>query len=266
MFLMHPLCLLLSFCGAAACLLCVGGRNAFLAALRGALPVVLLAAALNVLFNHRGQTILFYLPGGNPCTLESLCYGAAAGALLAAVLLWFACCTRLLTTDHFTYLFARISPALSLLFSMTLRFLPQFKRRFLAVRRAQSEPQTKRQALRTAFRCFWAVVAWALERAGDTADSMKGRGYGLAKRSAYAVYTHTARDRLLLGGLGLCALCVLCGCVMGLFRFSYAPRLLAPLPTPQSACAFFGYAALCAYPALILKLEDRPWHSFASTT
>lgn len=259
MFLMHPVCLGVSLCAAVLCLLCLGGGESLRRALRPALPAALLAAAVNMAFNHRGQTILFYLPGGNPCTLESLCYGAAAGALLAATLLWFSCCAAVLTTDHFTFLFSRVSPALALLFSMTLRFLPRFRRRFALVRQGQPEPAGRVAKLKAAFAGFWAVVAWALEHAGETADSMNGRGYGLQGRTAFSIFQKTARDRLLLGGLCALALGVLCACVTGLFRFSYAPRLLAEPLSPRSGCAFFLFALLCAYPILILKLEDRPW-------
>ena len=143
MFLLHPLCLLLSLSGAVWCLLCLGGGKALKESIRFALPAGLTALVLGVLFNHRGQTVLFYLPGGNPCTLESLCYAAAACALLVSMLLWFSCCTRVLTTDHFTYLFSRISPALALLFSMTLRFLPQFSTELNIIRSAQASRGAK---------------------------------------------------------------------------------------------------------------------------
>lgn len=266
MFLLHPLCLLLSLSGAVWCLLCLGGGNALKESIRVALPAGLTALVLGVLFNHRGQTVLFYLPGGNPCTLESLCYAAAACALLVSMLLWFSCCTRILTTDHFTYLFSRISPALALLFSMTLRFLPQFRRRFLAVRALQSEKQGRLQKLKAAFLCFFAVVAWALERAGETAASMKGRGYGLPGRTSFYVFSQTARDRLLLGGLAVCVLCVLCGCVTGLFGFTYSPALMAQPWTNAHSCAFLGFAVLCTYPVLILKLEEKPWRYSKSGT
>ena len=265
MFLMHPLCLLLSLCGAAWCLVCLGGKETLFQAGRFALPAALFAAVLNVLFNHRGATILFYLPGGNPCTLESLCYGAAAGLLLSGVLLWFSCCTRVLTTDHFTYLFSRVSPATALLFSMTLRFLPQFRRRFQQVWQAQTTPAGLPAKLKAAFACFGAVLAWALEHAGDTADSMNARGYGLRGKTSFSIYRKTSRDRMLLFGLLTLICSALCACALGLFRFSYAPCLLVDATTPQHVCAFFVYALLCAYPAMILKLEDRPWRCSKST-
>ena len=101
------------------------------------LPMALLAALVNPAFVHQGATILTYFPSGNPLTLESILYGCASGVLLAAVVLWFVCVTDVITSDKVVYLFGRIIPALSLLLSMTLRFVPQFTRRLRTVAQAQ---------------------------------------------------------------------------------------------------------------------------------
>lgn len=43
------------------------------------------------------MTMLFYLPNGNPVTREALCYGAAAAAMFAAVILWFRAAAAVMT-------------------------------------------------------------------------------------------------------------------------------------------------------------------------
>lgn len=73
---------------------------------------------MNLAFNHQGATILAYLPSGNPLTLESIAYGFAAAAMLAAVVLWFSCWNTVMTSDKLMHLFGRVVPALSLLLSM----------------------------------------------------------------------------------------------------------------------------------------------------
>ena len=98
--------------------------------------MMVVAALVNPAFNHEGATILTYLPSGNPLTLESILYGAAAAAMLAAVVTWFSCYTAVMTSDKFVYLFGRIIPALSLVLSMTLRFVPKFQAQLQVV----SEP------------------------------------------------------------------------------------------------------------------------------
>ena len=120
MFFLHPLCLAVSLCAA---LWCAAQLNGGAAVRRSALwlaPTALLAALVNLAFNHQGATILAYLPSGNPLTLESIAYGFAAAAMLAAVVLWFSCWNTVMTSDKLMHLFGRVVPALSLLLSMTL--------------------------------------------------------------------------------------------------------------------------------------------------
>ena len=128
MFFLHPLCIAVSLCAA---LWCAAQLNGGAAVRRTALwlaPTAILAALVNLAFNHEGATILAYLPSGNPLTLESIAYGFAAAAMLAAVVLWFSCWNTVMTSDKLMHLFARVVPALSLLLSMTLRFVPRFSR------------------------------------------------------------------------------------------------------------------------------------------
>ena len=84
MCLMHPVYLAISLTGALAYDITLKGRKTVRFAVMGLLPMAALAALVNPAFNHEGQTILTYLPGGNPLTLESILYGCASGVLLAA--------------------------------------------------------------------------------------------------------------------------------------------------------------------------------------
>ena len=137
MFLLHPVCLAVSLAGAAAYDLYLNGKKALAFCLKGILPMMAVTALLNPCFNHQGATILAYLPSGNPLTLESILYGLAAAAMLAAVVLWFACFNTVITSDKFVYLFGRVIPSLSLVLSMALRFVPRFKAQLRTVTRAQ---------------------------------------------------------------------------------------------------------------------------------
>ena len=94
MFLLHPLCLVISLFCALGYDLYLNGKKALGLCLKGILPMMVFTALLNPLFNHEGVTILTYLPSGNPLTLESILYGFAAAAMLATVVLWFCrwCC------------------------------------------------------------------------------------------------------------------------------------------------------------------------------
>ena len=137
MSLMQPVCLAISLLCASWYLLRLQGWDALWQKLRWLLPVMALAAVMNPAFTHQGMTILTYLPSGNPLTLESILYGLAAAGLLASVILWFSSFSEVMTSDKFIYLFGRVAPALSLVLSMTLRFVPQFRAQLHTISEAQ---------------------------------------------------------------------------------------------------------------------------------
>ena len=85
------------------------------------LPLLLLFAVLNPVFNHEGATILIYI-NDNPITLESIVYGFAAATMFISVIIWFSCYNAVMTSDKFIYLFGRVIPALSLVLSICLLY------------------------------------------------------------------------------------------------------------------------------------------------
>ena len=255
MVLMHPVCLAVSLTGALVYAGELGGRRALAGHLKFALPVLLLAAIVNPAFNHAGITILTYLPSGNPLTLESILYGLAAGAMLCAVVLWFVCFNAVITSDKFVYLFGRVIPALSLVLSMTLRFVPLFRRQLEVVRQAQFFIGRARRAVTI----FSIMVTWALENAIETADSMKSRGYGLRGRTAFSIYRMEDRDKYALGWLGFCGMYLLCGSLAGGLKWWYFPMLQGAMAQPFSISFYLAYLALCLTPVIIDRKEARVW-------
>ena len=262
MVLMHPVCLAVSLLGALLYAGQLEGRRALARHLRVAL---LLAALVNPAFNHAGVTILIYLPSGNPLTLESILYGLAAGTMLCAVVLWFLCFNRVITSDKFVYLFGRVIPALSLVLSMTLRFVPLFRRQLETVRQAQfcigrdASTGSAWQRARRAVTIFSIMVTWALENAIETADSMKSRGYGLRGRTAFSIYRMEDRDKYALGWLGFCGMYLLCGSLAGGLKWWYFPMLQGAMAQPFSISFYLAYLALCLTPVIIDRKEARVW-------
>ena len=263
MVLMHPVCLLISLLGAVLYVIQLNGRKGLRLSLRIALPVMLLAALVNPAFNHAGMTILTYLPTGNPLTLESLLYGLAAGAMLSAVALWFVCVTDVITSDKVVYLFGRVIPALSLLLSMILRFVPRFVRRLRAVAQAQRHLGRDTQTgapvrrVRSALRVFSIVVTWSLESGLITADSMRCRGYGLPGRTSFSLYRFDRRDGAVALWLAFCGLYLLGGGLAGGLRFQYYPMLISGPVTPLTVSFFAVYGLLCFTPVLLDALSRR---------
>lgn len=265
MFFMHPACLVISLACAVLYGVSLNGRKAVRFSLVYLLPLLLLTAVVNPAFNHEGVTILTYLPSGNPLTLESVVYGVAAAVMLAAVIEWFSCYTAVMTSDKFVYLFGRIIPALSLVLSMTLRFVPKFKAQFHVVREAQRcvgrdvSNGSILQRLSHAVTILSILLTWALENAVETADSMKSRGYGLPGRTAFSIYRFDRRDRLALLWIGLCGAYVLTGAISGGLNWTYFPTIRGAGPNAFSLSVMAAYLALCLTPVVLDLREKRMW-------
>lgn len=267
---MHPACLAISL-GSAICYhVYLNGKKAVRFSLLYMLPLLLLTAFVNPAFNHEGATILTYLPSGNPLTLESIAYGIAAAAMLIAVISWFACYTAVMTSDKFVYLFGRLIPALSLVLSMTLRFVPKFRHQLGVVTEAQRcvgrdvSNGSVIQRLRTAFTILSIMLTWALENAIETADSMKSRGYGLPGRTAFSIYRFDDRDKNALLWLLFCGFYILCGWRVGGMQWRYFPTIQHIETSGLSVSFLVVYLALCLTPVILNGKEDRKWKRLAS--
>jgi energy-coupling factor transport system permease protein len=266
----HPVCLGISLVGSLCYAVGLNGRRAVRFQLKYMLPMFVVTAVLNPAFSHEGATILAYLPSGNPLTLESVIYGAASAVRLVAVVSWFSCYSAVMTSDKFIYLFGRVIPALSIVLSMSLRFVPKFKAQLGLVSGAQkcvgrdaSSGGVVRR-VRNGITILSIMVTWALENAIETADSMKSRGWGLPGRTAFSIYRFDRRDK---AALAACA--ILCSAVAGsaaakLTYWRFYPTMKGALPGAAPAAAMAAYLALCLMPVAIDLWEDRKWRASRS--
>lgn len=186
MFIQHPVYLAVSFVAATAYSMWLNGVGKVLKInFLLTIPSLLIVALLNPMFNHYGVTPLLYIESnGNWVTLEALVYGIVLGCVLFIMILWFSCYNQIMTSDKFIYLFGRIIPAMSLMLSMALRFVPHFIAQLKVIRNGQKcvgmDVSNGKwfKKVRYALNMVSILVTWALENAIETADSMKSRGYG----------------------------------------------------------------------------------------
>ncbi len=261
---MHPGCVAISLACSFVYSVMLGGKKQLKINLFCILPMMIISALINPAFNHSGITILAYLPGGNPLTLESIVYGIAAGMMLGSIVLYFNCCTRIMTSDKFIYLFGKAIPTLSLLLSMTIGFMPKFKRLLSMSIEGQKSFADKHgflSSVRTGSRALSAAVTMSLDDAAHTADSMKGRGYGLPGRTAYSNYRFDARDLITLCIISICAIFIICGIVSGTTYAIYIPYIRIADTTPLSVAVFAAYLILCILPVVIELWEVIKWRS-----
>lgn len=264
MLFMHPVFLGISLISAALYAVYLNRRRAVKFLLAVILPMMVLLAILNPVFNHAGATILVYV-NDNPVTLEAILYGGAAAVMMGAVLIWFSCYNAVMTSDKFIYLFGRVIPALSLIFSMVLRFVPKFKAQIKVISNAQKcvgrDVSNGKfwKRIRNGVRILSILVTWALENAIETADSMRSRGYGLRGRTSYSNYRFDRRDGFSLGLLGGLAAVVLFGAFAGWNDIVYFPAVYALPMTAASFVVYIAYAAFCLFPLAADLYEDAAW-------
>lgn len=258
----HPAYLAVGIlCAAAYYLLLHGSRG--LGNVAAMLPIFLILSLGNPLFNQYGDRVLFWY-FGRPYTLEALLYGFAIGGIFLEMLLWFGCYNAVLTSDKFTALFGNLIPALSLLLVMVLRLIPSFLRKAAQIAGARksigkgaAEGSTAREKLEDGMAILGALTSWALEGSVATADSMRGRGYGTAKRTSFMLYRMTAAD------WGLLATMVILFCIAvfgGNQAASFTPRLnIAPIGG-RNCLGLLAYAAFLLLPTVLHIKEAIQWH------
>lgn len=249
--LQHPMYLLAGTLCAAVYYVLLTGRKAWKLIL-GMTPMTAAVALLNPLINTRGETVLFTWLD-RPYTMEALCYGAALGAMLLLMMLWFGCYNHVLTSDKFVCLFGSLIPSLSLLLVMVLRLIPSFMRKTRQIAAARdaigkggSEGASFREKAVSGVTILSALTDWALEGSIITADSMRSRGYGAAKRTSYHLYRMTARDWAVLALEAVLALAVLA--TMGAGTAEFTPAIVIPK-------LGWGYAAYWAFLMIPIGIE-----------
>ena len=224
-----------------------------------------LSTLLNPLFTHHGATVLFVL-NDNPVTLEAIYYGAAMGGMILAVLYWFRSFQQILTSDKLLYVFGSALPKLTLILSIALRYIPLLRKQAKRVRDAQKALGLFREEnlldrLRGELRIFSVLVSWALEIGIITADSMCARGYGVGRRTRFALFRFHLRDGLLCAGCLLLGGSTIVGVACGALSCSFYPRFVLSAPSALGYIAYVTYAILAFFPALLEVEEKIRWKS-----
>ncbi len=269
MFLRHPIPILISFLCALIYSVLLGGKKSIKFNIVFTLPMLIFAMLINPLFNHAGENILFFLPSGNPITLEATIYGLIAGFIIATVICWFSCFNAVISNERLMYLTSFLTPSLSLVLSLTLRLIPYFKRKIQDILSAQKGIKTAEDTgivskTKTGTQTLWVTLNYALEDSVERADSMKGRGYGLSGRTTYSNYSFSARDVVFI------ALCLFFGAysIIGIYKgamyANYFPSILFGNINTYSISVFLSYFLLCSLPVIIHIREEISWKAIQS--
>ena len=218
---------------------------------------MLIASMINPLFSHRGKTALFYLPTGNPVTLESIIFGLCAGVILGEVLLWFSIFNSLMSDDKWTATIGKVAPTIAMIITMVFRFVPKYTKFAKETKDIQRANGFNRGGkIKNGMHVYSITATWALESSIDTADSMKARGYGKGKRTNYHNYKFEVRDLIfVLWVVLLSALILYIANASKIHTFFYPT-----IRNKESAIVLVAYIVLCITPILINIWEKFRWH------
>lgn len=250
------------------------GPRATLRGLRWQLPMVAVVALANPLFSASGSTLLLRV-GPMAIYLESVCYGACAGCVLAAAIAWLSCAAEVVTQDRLLAVAGSRVPVVALMVSMAARLVPQLVRRgnvVTSVDRVVTGPVAKdgavpargrglrglRSRVASAATVSGALVGWSLSDSLDAADSMRARGWGAApERSSYQPWAFRSSDAwaltLVVCLVGLCALLGWVACS----QYRFYPTMSVLLPW----WGYAPYALLSLLPSILHAKEAISWRS-----
>lgn len=258
----HPAYLAVGIFSGATYYLLLHGRKG-LRGIAGMLPIFLILSLFNPLFNTYGEHILFHV-FGRPYTLEALLYGFAIGGVFLQMLLWFGCYNQVLTSDKFTALFGNLIPALSLLLVMVLRLIPSLMRKAAqlagarkSIGKGAAEGSSNKEKLLDGMSILGALTSWALEGSVVTADSMRSRGYGSAKRSSFQIYRMAGEDFRLLGLMAVLLVAVF---LLGDRYATFTPELKIAALSGRKGLGLAAYGAFALLPAALHTKEAIAWH------
>lgn len=261
----HPVCRLIYFLSAVIITLCFMQPFMLCCSLAGAfvwrclqvgarraarnfalvLPLGLLAALINPLFNHRGATIVFYFPWGNPFTWESFVYGLLAALMIMSVLLWSLCFKDCFGSDALHAVMGKRLPRLALFFSLVFGFIPRLHEDMRAIDAAKRgigegvRGQGLKARLRYGAELFSSLLDRELDRSFDSAAQLAAGGYALQPRGFYTLFRFARADALCL--CCMAAALLLMFALGGMTQPVFFPVLRFSLPNAAGAagCLLF---------------------------
>lgn len=253
--ILHPAFLITGLVGALGYYLLLRGSKG-LKQIMLMMPLFLVVILLNPLVNRDGATVLFLL-FGKPYTLEALIYGAVLSGMFLTMILWFSCYSAVMTGDKFTSLFGNLLPSLSLLLVMIFRMVPSLIRKGKQITGARQSIGKETNGTAEAMSVLGCLTTWALEGSIVTADSMRSRGYGAAKRTSFMIYRMSTRDWGLLAAILVLSAALIAFISLGHTTATFTPEwYLAPI----SPIGLLLYASLALIPTLLYLQEAILWH------
>lgn len=266
MVIQHPAYVIAAVLCSSICCLSICGLTMGRKMIFGMIPLWIILSLINPLFNPLGETVLFSL-WGRPYTLEALYYGMSIASIFVSALLWFSGYNRVITGDKLFCLFGNLAPALTLLLVMIFRLVPALLQKIhqiagarKAIGKGANEQSPLNERISDGMVILSTLTSWALEGSVVTADSMRSRGYGSARRSSFQIYRLTGRDRILLA-----ILIFFCGLIIMAASTGQTDATFIPaLEISRISWGLPVYICYLLIPALLNLKEELICHNLIS--
>lgn len=263
MLTLNPIVLVISALAAMCYFAVLSVRRVWVSNLAYYMTFFVLITIANPIFSHNGETVLFFL-NDRQVTLEAVLYGAAIGGMIVGVIYWCKCFSAVMTSDKTVYLFGRVIPKLSVVLSITLRFIPLLKKKASEISAAQStlgmySSNSIVDRVCASMRVFSAVLTWSLENAVDTANSMQARGYGLKGRTSFSIFTFTRRDAIMLAVTAAELAVIIIAAVCGKTAYTYYPTVSGADSSVFAVINYIVIGILMFTPSVIEFRENIKW-------
>lgn len=227
------------------------------------IPMMLFVVVFNAMFSHYGITPLYTLKSGNQITLESIVYGLVLGIITVSIIMIFFCYNEVMTTDKFLHIFGKVLPSFALVISMTLRFIPLFSDRLKEINDVQScfikQNNSLINKIKKAVKSVSILITWSLEKAIETSDSMKSRGYGLKKRKNYSKYSLRKDDIIFIVFVFILDMILLYGFITKSIYCFYNPYISIETLSASGILTICSFIILCFLPIIVEFKEEIKW-------
>ena len=219
-------------------------------------------------YNHFGVTDIYVNFIDNRITLESFVYGCSLSIRFIIMLQWYSCMNKIFTTDKVGYLFGKVSPLLSLYFSIFLRSVPQIKGKIEKMRAGQIviNRNCKRGCFINNFkkrmRFFSTVIGYLIENFFEKTASMKNRGYSLKNKTHFSIYRFSNKDRILVLFIFSLLTMVWVGFVFEQTYIIYDPEIIIKPFTLGSALFLSSYFLFLNLPIILEYVNEIKFKRF----
>ncbi len=278
-FSFQPLCALIAFIGAEACIVQLFDVKHAVRQLAWYVPVIVLMTVINPFFSASGSTVLYSF-GHTQLYAESIVYGATSGLVLVSTLSWLECLFVVVSPLELLQRSSVRFPGLQLVLSLSVQLMPQLLSDLTVAQQIQSAntaaqtcdsaTQKPRQSRLPGQRRFLsarkaivqtastinALCMNALEKSMGTFQSIVSRGWGMTgHRSRWNTQVLDAYDILVLLSftfLGVVA-------ATSLYMLVQAWQFYPTMPEFQVSFWYLGVVLFSVLPAIFVRIDTVLW-------